>query len=41
MKPKSSIEGDNMITLNGARRVIAAAERQAEEIGQPIEYSCC
>ena len=28
-----------MITLNGARRVIVAAERKAEEIGQPMNIA--
>ncbi len=28
-----------MVTLNDARRVIAAAEKQAEEIGQPMNIA--
>src|SRR2546427_11896477 len=30
---------DFMVTLNDARRVIAAAEKQAEEIGQPMNIA--
>jgi uncharacterized protein GlcG (DUF336 family) len=30
---------DFMVTLNDARRIIAAAEKQAEEIGQPMNIA--
>jgi uncharacterized protein GlcG (DUF336 family) len=33
------MEGDAMITLEDARRVIAAAERKAREMGQPMNIA--
>jgi uncharacterized protein GlcG (DUF336 family) len=32
-------QGDSMVTLNDARRIIAAAEEKAEEIGQPMNIA--
>src|SRR3954449_6647208 len=33
------VSGGQMITLNDARRVIAAAEKKAQEIGQPMNIA--
>ncbi|HJW86348.1 MAG TPA: heme-binding protein, partial [Candidatus Brocadiaceae bacterium] len=36
---KAFYEGGSMITLNDAKRIIAAAEKKANEIGQPMNVA--